>query len=155
MDFAALRNELLSDPAGLGYAAKLPGGETGAIAELLNAKTFTAPRSRWISELGVMELYPDGAEAADAMLEKLETFADTRQRFAGVVRRVLRFMRGDGFDIGSPTSQSILFILAQAGVITADEAGKLKSLADKPTSRAEILGFGSVTEQDVIGALNA
>lgn len=155
MDLVELKTELQGDPLSLGYASHLADAP-GYVADLMNAPIFMAPRSRWISELGIMELYPDDAEAADALLTKLEAFSETQARFSGVVRRVLRFLKGAGFDIGSRTSQQMLTMLGQASVISVDEATKLKELANKPASRAEIL-FGNgtaVTESQIREALN-
>ena len=148
MNLQALKTEIETDPMALGYAGLLPDAP-GRVTDLMNAPVFMAPRSRWISELGIMEMYPDGAEAADALLTKLEAFSDTQARFSGVVRRVLRFLKGNGFDIGSNSSQGMLTMLAPAGVISEDEATKLKALAHKPTSRAEVLfGAGTVVTVD-------
>ena len=155
MNSQALKTEIDIDPEGLGYAQyKIEA--PGRIADMLNALTFTAPRSRWISELGIMELYMDDPEAADALLTKLEAFADTQARFSSIVRRVLRFLKGNGFDIGSRSSQKMLTVLAQVGVLSVEESTNLKALANKPASRAEVL-FGNgtiITELQVREALN-
>lgn len=155
MNLTALATEINTDPEALGYS-QYKVEAPGRIADMMNAPSFLAPRSRWISELGIMELYPDGPVAADALLAKLETFAATQHALAGVVRRVLRFLQGNGFDIGSATSHNMLSVLAQASVVSADEATKLKALANKPASRAEVL-FGNgtvVTEVQVRKAIN-
>ena len=155
MNLTALATEINADPVGIGYA-QYKVDAPGRIADMMNVPSFVAPRSRWISELGIMELYQDGPLAADVLLAKLETFAATQHQLSGVVRRVLRFLQGNGFDIGSPTSHNMLAVLAQAGVISADESTKLQALANKPASRAEVV-FGNgavVTEAQVREAIN-
>lgn len=83
-----------------------------------------------ISERGILEKYPDGPIAADTVLTKLEGFANAGLPLSSLVKRALKFLgTGDGLDIGSATTQAMLSQLGGAGIITADEANKLKALA--------------------------
>lgn len=147
-----LSDELANDPMGLGYAQWLP-NSPGMVVQLINAPSFAMVKSLMMSERGILAQYPDGPVAADAVLTKLDTFAQTQQALASVVRRALRFL-GDpeGIDMGSPATQSMLDAVQQAGVLTADETTKLKALAMQPASRAEVLGLGVVTEAQVVEA---
>lgn len=147
-----LSDELANDPMGLGYAQWLP-NSPGMVVQLINAPSFAMVKSLMMSERGILAQYPDGPVAADAVLTKLDTFAQTQQPLASVVKRALRFL-GDpeGIDMGSPATQAMLDAVQQAGVLTADETTKLKALAMQPASRAEVLGLGMVTEAQVMEA---
>ena len=147
-----LADELANDPLGVGYAQWLPHAP-GMVVQLLNAPSYTMIKPLMMSERGVLAQYPDGPVAADAVLTKLDTFAQTQHALASVVRRALRFLGTDGgIDMGSPATQSMLDAVQQAGVLTASETQKLKALALQPASRAEVLGLGVVTEAQVVEA---
>ena len=90
----------------------------------------TRTNSLMISERGIMDKYPDGASAADAVLTKLETFANSGAPGSGPVKRAMKFLaQPDGIDIGAASTQAQLTALGAAGVLTVDEANKLKGLA--------------------------
>jgi urease gamma subunit len=151
MDKAALAAEITTDPAGIGYAAKLPGGETGAIAEMLNAKTFTAHRSRMISWRGLYASYGVGATLAQSILGKIRAGAASSQLMYDVEKMIYST---EGIDIGDGASLEMIDQMQAQGVFTQAEADALKLLSIQNVSRAEMLGFVRVTEQDVIEALN-
>lgn len=148
-NYAALLDEVTTDPTGMGYAALLP-GSPGRVVELLNGVSTTLPKSLMISERGIMAHYPEGPVAADAVLSKLEAFAAGVHPLASTLKRTLKFLaQPAGIDIGAPATQTMLDVLATEGAITAVEAGTLKDLARQPASRAEVLGFERVTEADL------
>lgn len=100
------------------------------IAAAVNAVRTPITTSRMISERGILEKYPDGPVAADAVLIKLEAFAASAHPLASIVKRALKFLaQPDGFDIGSAATQGMLTQLGAGGVLTADETNKLKALA--------------------------
>lgn len=104
-------------------------GNTQVIADALSVGR-TIVRTHRMSETGILEKYPGGPIAADAVLGKLEAFAASAHPLASVVRRALKFLATpDGLDIGSPATQTMLDALANGGVITVDEATALKALA--------------------------
>lgn len=104
-------------------------GRTNAIAALLSAGR-TKVTSHLASERGILERFPAGPLAADALLVKLEGFAATAHPMAGIVKRALRFLATpEGLDIGSATTLTLLDRLAAGGVITAEEAAGVKSMA--------------------------
>lgn len=146
-----LAQELHDDPLGLGYAQWLPDAP-GQVVALLNAQNYSMAKSLLLSERGVLERYADGPVAADAVLGKLETFAQSGHALSGVVKRALKFLAmADGIDVGSPATYAMLDQVQLAGGLTADEVTKLKALALQPASRAEVLGL-TVTEADVVNA---
>lgn len=145
---SVLFDEIANDPLGLGYAALLP-NSPGRVVELLNTKNYTAIGSRMISERGLMAKLPMGPVAADAMLKKLEAYSQIQATYSSVVARALKFLAmPDGIDIGEPATQNLITLLG-TGIITEEEATQIKDLALQPASRAEVIGIGSVTEDDL------
>jgi len=148
-----LKEEIYVDPLGLGYAVFLP-DSPGSIADLLNAQAFVQYRTMMVREIEIIGLYTDGPVAGDDVLAKLEAFATTAHPLARIVSRALKALgQPEGLDLGSDAVQSMLTLLSQAGAITLDEAEKLKAIANQPASRAEILGIGQVSIQQVIEAM--
>lgn len=146
MDYQALRAELTGDPLGRGYGAL----DDRAAAERLNLADRSVAYPRLISERAVLSDYDLGPLAADAVLTKLEQAAASGAPLAGVLRRALRFLQTpEGLDIGHPMAQQLVGQLAEAGVLTAQEAGALQALGLRSASRAEELELGPVATYDV------
>lgn len=138
MDYAALRNELLSDPEGIGYAAYLP-DEPGMVVGLLNKPQFLMPKTFMVTARGVISGKGLGASAGAVFLDKLETLIPV----ASEVKWAMRFMQGEqGIDVGDLETQTTLNDLVGAAGITQAEIDGIKAMANQPASRAEIL-FGA------------
>ena len=104
-------------------------GNTQAIADALSAGR-TKLVSHFASERGVLERFPAGPLAADALMTKLDTFAATGHPMASIVRRALKFLgQPEGLDIGSPATRGLLAQLAAGGVITVGERDGLATMA--------------------------
>ena len=140
MDYAALKTEIETGP----LATECAGQSDDTVAAILNDKRYTATGERYVTARTVLaEL---GATTGAAILDKLE--AASAQ--SSPVKWMLKFLTQDsGLDVGQTETQGCIDALAIAGVLTDDEAAALKSLALLPTSRAEILGFGSVSYNDI------
>lgn len=140
MDYTALKTEIETGP----LATECAGQSDDAVAAILNDQRYMATKERYVTARTVLaEL---GATAGAAILDKLE--AASAQ--SSPVKWMLRFLTQDsGLDVGQTETQGCIDALAIAGVLTADEATALKSMALMPTSRAEILGFGPVSYNDV------
>lgn len=112
--------------------ALLPTGSVGAIAAVLSVgRTRTV--SHFASERGILERFPLGPIAGDALLTKLDTFAATAHPMASIVRRALKFLgQPEGLDIGSAATQGLLDQLALGGVMTSEERAGLKTMATAP-----------------------
>jgi hypothetical protein len=107
-------------------------GNTQAIADALSAGR-TKIATRFTSARGVLEKYPAGPVAADALLSKLEAFAATTHPLASLVKRANGFLaQADGLDLGSPATLGMLDALAGGGVITTAERDGLKTIATVP-----------------------
>lgn len=92
---------------------------------------------RRVSEIEVLNEYPDGPVAADAVIVKLETYGAGSGTYSGVVRRAFKsFGTPEGINFGAPHVQQILTQLAAENVLTVDESTKLKNMAlmDAPVS---------------------
>jgi hypothetical protein len=104
-------------------------GTTQAIADILSAGR-TRVVSHFASERGVLERFPGGALAADALMTKLEGFAATAHPMASIVKRALKFLaQAEGLDIGSPATLGLIDALQAGGVITAEERNGLRAMA--------------------------
>lgn len=139
----ALRDDIAADPV----LAGLPITSDGAfaIAEAYNKVIGKAPAPTILTARTVLaELGMPGAIA----LDKLEAAGSSNP----VVRWAVKFLTGEGLDVGHPMSQSMLDQLAQAGVLTRTEADALKALALADQTRAEALlapWRGRLSWQDV------
>jgi hypothetical protein len=103
-----------------------------AIANVLSVGR-TKVASHFASERGILERFPGGPVAADALLAKLEAYAEAAQPLSRITGRAIRFLRQpEGLDIGSPATQAMLGAITQAGVITADEFAGLRAMALRP-----------------------
>lgn len=146
MNYAALKAEIETGPLAAELAPFVASGNDATVADVLNARRgATMLRSRLISARAVLGEYPDGPAVAATVLDKLEAAAPS----IPAVKWVMSFMKADGIDIGSPATQGMLDQLAASGVITPDEAKKLKSMGIAPASRAEVVFGQMVSPTDV------
>lgn len=115
------------------------------IADLLNAKTQTSIQPRFITARSILAEIADGA----AILDKLDATA----ALVPAVKWAMLYLKGEtGIDVGYPSTRDQLDGLAQAGILTAAQAEEVKTMALQPISRAEQLGLGSVSYNDVNAA---
>lgn len=151
MNYTILKNEILNDPSGKGYATFLP-ESTGKVAELLNAKTEHMIKSKMITARGIMASYGIGPVAGAAFLDKLEIVAQS----VPSVKWAMKFLQQEaGIDVGESATQSMLDSLVGIAGVTAQEVQGIKAIGMQPSSRVEIiLGADKyASEQDVIIAL--
>lgn len=140
----SLQQELATDPLGRGYQQFIPDCP-GILAEMLNARVYVLPKSRFVTARGVLAEY--GTAGAE-ILDKLEAAAALNS----VVKWAMRFMATDGIDVGHATTRSMLDALVGT-VLTQAECDMLKNMAVQPASRAEVLGLDYVQEHNVRAAL--
>ena len=146
MNYADLKAEIETGPLAAELAPFVAAGNDVAVAEILNSKRGeTKLHSRMVSSRAVLGEYPDGPMAGAAVLDKLEAAATS----ISAVKWVMSHLKADGIDIGSPATQGMLDQLATTGVITADEAEKLKVLGRVAASRAEVVFGRLVSINDV------
>ena len=138
-----LHDDIVTDPVLSAYPATSDGAY--AIAEASNVVVGKAPAPTIVTARTVLaEMGMAGAIA----LDKLEAAGSSNP----VVRWAVKFLTGEGLDVGHPMSQSMLDQLAQAAVLTRTEADALKALALADQTRAEALlapWRGRLSWQDV------
>lgn len=104
--------------------------DLAAIAAALSVGTRLV--SHFASERGILDRYPGGPAAADALLVKLEGFAASAHPLAGIVKRALKFLgTPEGIDLGSFGVQTILAALTP-GVLSVQERDGLIAMASEP-----------------------
>jgi hypothetical protein len=144
MNYAVLQAEIQTDPAGKGYAAHLPSAP-GIVVDLLNAQTETMAKPRYVTTRTIMA----ECAASSAILAALKAAAAENVE----VECAWNFLNKDsGIDIGNERTLVMCDQLAAGGVLTQPQADQLKAMANQSASRAEVLGLGRVTEQDLIAA---
>lgn len=148
MDLLALKTELTTDPLNMGYGTYMP-DPLGEVERLINAKTFSTVQSRYVTARTVLA---ECGAAGPAILDAL----DAASASVSAVKWAMKFLiQESGLDVGHSATQAMLDQLQTAGVLTADQATALKDLAHRPASRAEVLGLGYVTVENIRAALEA
>ena len=145
-----LRNELTLDPAGLGYAPLLADGSATQVAALLNEPRYEAlgrvaitPLLEWIAVHGIMARLRAAAAGTDAQVASI----------AEVALMLVSNPNIPALDLSRPRVQEMLAALATAGVIPQDAHDELLALGTVRESRAQQLGLGTVTADDVSRAV--
>ena len=131
MDLAALKTEITSDPAAMGYAAV--NGDHVSIAKLLNR--------------------PQRTIDAESLPSRLLVSCIDRAEFAALPAADKQYLNLFVTAGDVPMSQNIrqaLRVLFPAG---SETRAKINQATRRAGSRAEELGFGQVTESDVADAL--
>ena len=107
-------------------------GSIGTIAAMLSAGRTTYATTRKV-EIGLIGSHPGGPVAADALLAKLEAYAEAGQPLSRLVGRALKAMAVEpGLNLGDPSTHAMLSALVAQSVITADEAEGLMDIARVP-----------------------
>ena len=153
MDSAALHTEVMTDPAGMGYAPYLP-DSPGRVVEMLNEPRFSMPKTTMVTARGIMASFGLGPIAGAAFLDKLEALGTVNS----TIKWAMVFLRGEqGIDVGEPATYAVLSSLVGVGGITQEEVDGVKAMALQPASRAEVLfGVGvQITEADVRAVLES
>ncbi len=139
----SIRDEVLNDPAERGYAQYWPDAP-GMIVELMNDKAGGQMyRSRYVTAREVIKL------ANGVGISVLGKF-DAIEQSNIAVKWAVKFLDSEkGLDIGDPFTHAMIDQLISANTLTADEGAALKAMSMLPASRAEILGLGYLSEQDL------
>ena len=150
MDYTALRAELTTDPAKLGYGPLLAAGSANRVADLLNAPTQAGygsvpitPLLEWIAAHGVMARLRAAAAGSNEQVASI----------AEVALMLVSNPNIPALDLSRPRVQAMLGALAQAGVIPAEANAELLAMAAVSVSRATVLGWGYVSADDVSRAM--
>lgn len=99
------------------------------IAALLSTGRTKYEPTRKVA-IGVVGAYPGGPIEADALLGKLEAYAEAAGPFSRLVGRAMTALGAEpGLDLGDPSTHAMLGALVQSGVIEQAEADNLMSIA--------------------------
>lgn len=145
-----LRNELIMDPHGLGYAPLLAAGSANQVADLLNEPRYETlgsvpitPLLEWIAVHGIMARLRAAVAGTDAQVASI----------AEVALMLMSNPNIPALDLSRPRVQEMLGALTAAGVIPEDAHTELLELGTVQQSRAQQLGLGTVTADDVSAAV--
>ena len=150
MDYIVLRAELTTDPVRLGYGPLLAAGSANRVAALLNASTQQGlgsvpitPLLEWIAAHGIMARLRAAAAGEDAQVASI----------AEVALMLVSNPNIPALDLSRVRVQQMLGALTAAGVIPADAQAELMGMATTYVSRADVLGLGAVSADDVSRAM--
>jgi hypothetical protein len=140
-----LSDELRDDPKGIGYKAHMP-QSPGIVVDLLNAPTQSMVKpiesttaQAWAASGPYAAIVDAGANTDHPCRASCLMLRDT------IISRVPISM--DAADV-----QEMFAAWVQTGVITQAQHDDLYTRATQPASRAEVLGLGFVTMDDLINA---
>ena len=127
-------------------------GTPGQIAEALNAKSVPIYRSENITSAGlIIEIGTDLASQALASLEA--AMNNTANPLAPLLRSQYQKLNSTGLDFSHPLTQQLIDQLSQAGVFSADLAGRLKAVGVRHISPYEqVAGEGQVVTVEQVQA---
>jgi hypothetical protein len=145
MDFAALKSEVQTDPLTLGYRAFLP-GDPQRIADLMNAPKFTALKS--ITAAAALTWAAQGPYAA--IVDASNNVSHPCRASCLVVRDTLTAGLDIHMESAALQSMFAAWKTATPQIITPAQYDALIAVATQPASRAEILGFGSITARNIV-----
>ena len=147
---SALKSEIQADPLVQGYAAFMP-GDPEHVAGLLNALQFTAIKS--ITAATALTWAAQGPYSA--IVDASNNVAHPCRASCLVVRDTLT--AGLDVHMENPALQQMFAAWKNVApaIITQAQYDALISTATQPASRAEKLGFGSVTARNVVDAQGA
>jgi hypothetical protein len=152
MDYVALRAELTTDPAKLGYGPLLAAGSANRVAALINESTQQGlgsvpitPLLEWIAAHGIMARLRAAVAGDDVAVASI----------AEVALMLVSNPNIPALDLSRVRVQQMLGALTAAGVIPADAQAELMGMATTYVSRAQVLGLGAVSADDVSKAMEA
>ena len=140
MNYQALKQEIMLDPLGIGYATMTD----QEVADSINAPTRTVVESKTVGALGIMREV--GPASGAAILDKLEAASAQDSR----LKWFLRELTTNGVDVGHPATRQTVDDLVLVGVLTASEGGMLKAIAETQASRASELGFNEPVSAQMV-----
>jgi hypothetical protein len=144
IDYAALKTELTTDPAALGYSPHVAAGEDGALEQLINA-----PNAAWVKKMPQIPIPDVLSWAAGGPIAPItDASNNTASPVRGICLAALRMFNGTqtALDVSRSDVQAMFGNLVAAGTITQAQHDSLMNLQNvSPASRAEVLwGPGTV-----------
>ena len=151
----SLKDEIQTDPLGIGYSQYLP-HSTGIVVDLLNATNqgIEVVQDCWLNDRGLASLIipAHGIAVMDSIFSKLDTASQSSLTVKRMVYRLYNDDKGLNFGDGA----MLAMINSWRGtLLTEQEADALLALPKSKSSRAIQLFGRSVTEIEVITALES
>ena len=147
---STLRDELINDPEGLGYAGPLATGSHNAVADMINTPRYPAlgsveitPLLEWIADHEIMARLRTAASGGDTALASI----------AEVALMLVSNPNIPSLDLSRPRVQRMLGALYAGGAVSTEAYEELLDMATIQVSRAMALGLGTVAADDVSRAI--
>jgi hypothetical protein len=153
MDYVALKTEVQTDPASLGYGALLPDCP-GLVVNLLNgiSPTVKCLKPRFVTARTILKECAGGGTLLDALERAVvgAPVAPVNTELQSSIKWALKFLGQDsGLDVGTTSTQTLIGYCVATGVLTQAQGDSLVAMGMQLCSRAEQLGFGNVSEADL------
>ena len=146
MDYEKLVAELASDPVGMGYASMTDAQVSAAIAANTRPTRQLVPL--WLIKRRLIE-----TGAWLAIVQYANEGENAQVRAAAALTCIyVDDTRFENLDLDLPATQAMLGALQLAGLITAEMASEIDTLADAWTTRAAQLGLPNVAPGHVQSA---
>lgn len=151
-----LRNYIKADPA---LVALADSGDDVTVAGTVNAVAATVvEKPKMIGERGIMSAL--GIVDGPIFMSSLDDFAVATLdpghpllAYQPGIKRAVKWLYGEGLDVGDTLTRTMLDALAAASVITSASATTIKAVANRTVSYPESVGWGVVSENDVAWAV--
>lgn len=141
---AALRDYIAADATLLAMALA---GQDNDLADAINARTATIIEQPFmIGERGIIAAL--GIIEGPVFLDALDTFAAATLpgdhpllAYQPGIKRAVKWLYGEGLDVGDSLTRQMLDVLASASVVTADSSAAIKATAEKTVSYPASVGW--------------
>lgn len=149
-DLAKVKAEIASDPASIGYSGMSDTDAAAAMMATTQTKTLPIPSTEllaWAAGISEGETTPRWDKIEDAVANPPNASLQIR----AIARAALKMIDRDNtfLDISLPDRAAMVGALVQTDVLSAADYAALLLLANRPASRAELIGAGVVGRRDV------
>ena len=148
----SLTEELNNDPENIGYAIHIADGNHQEVANLINEPRYKTIGARRISSA---ELLIWGGEGRLAKLEDAANNNNLTAQVRSAANAAIKMILRDTTELDMSNAKIVGMIqaLVDAGVFNSTDKTNLEDLSTENISRAEQLGFGYVTHQQIREAI--
>lgn len=149
---SVLSDELTNDPETLGYATPLTAGDHQEVARLLNEPRYSTPGAKPIASTTLLDW--GGKNGRIANLKDAAGNTNNSAELRSIAEAaLLMIQRSDtNLDMSQSEILGMLDALKQASVFSQTDIDSLNAMSTTDISRAEQLGLGRVSIQEVRNA---
>ncbi|KAF0234072.1 MAG: hypothetical protein FD177_984 [Desulfovibrionaceae bacterium] len=140
-----LRTELTTDPLGLGYAAHIASGADSALADMLNEVRESIQIDRLVERSTIKTLFFGTGEM---LALKAATSPEAQS--------AVMYLSDPDYvhvDLTLPVVQGMMAALLLQGVLSQNTVDAIQAMGKRGGSRAEQLGLGAVSHEQIAKAL--